>query len=156
MSLIEVFKKYSWCSNFPGLIIDLCLTGRYHSDTQGQNVKPVDIPKIHNEISKFIAERDWNQFHSIKNLSMALSVESSELLEIFQWLKEEDSNKVSSTPALKAKVEEELADIFVYLLRVAHKSEIDLEKVVLDKIRKNSEKYPADKVKGSSKKYTEY
>lgn len=123
---------------------------------KGFVMKPIDIPKIHNRIDEFISERDWDQFHSIKNLSMALSVEASELLEIFQWMKEEDSNKVSSAPVVKAKVEEELADIFVYLLRIAYKVNIDLENVVLDKIQKNSEKYPADKVRGSSKKYSDY
>lgn len=119
-------------------------------------MKPVDVPKIHEAYSNFVTERDWDQFHSIKNLAMALSVESSELVEIFQWMKEEDSNTVSENPALKSKVEEELSDIFVYLLRIAHKSQIDLEKVILEKIKKNAEKYPADKVRGSSRKYTEY
>jgi len=119
-------------------------------------MKSVDIPKIHEAYSKFVNERDWDQFHSIKNLSMALSVESSELVEIFQWMTEDDSNKVAINPTLKTKVEEELSDIFVYLLRIAHKSEVDLEKVIFEKILKNSEKYPVDKVKGSSKKYNEY
>lgn len=119
-------------------------------------MKAVDVVKIHNEISKFITERDWDQFHSIKNLSMALSVESSELVELFQWMKEEDSNAVSQNPQLKARVGEELSDILVYLLRIAHKADIDLETVVLDKIKKNSEKYPAGLVKGSSKKYDQY
>ena len=115
----------------------------------------MDILKIRAEISKFIEERDWDQFHSIKNLSMALNVESSELLEIFQWKTEADSNKVFSSPELKTKVEDELADIFVYLLRIADKSQIDLEGVVLKKIQKNALKYPVEKAKGSAKKYNE-
>lgn len=115
----------------------------------------LDIDLINSKVDKFIEEREWDQFHSIKNLSMALSVECSELVEIFQWLKEDDSNNVKNDPKLKARVEEELADIFVYLLRVAKKSEIDLEKVALAKIQKNLEKYPVEKAKGSAKKYTD-
>ncbi len=118
-------------------------------------MKPIDAQKIDQVVSAFISERDWDQFHSIKNLSMALSVEASELVEIFQWMKEEDSNLVSSNEKLKMKVSEELADIFVYLLRIAKKAEIDLEDVVLAKIQKNSEKYPVEKARGSSKKYSE-
>jgi dCTP diphosphatase len=106
-------------------------------------------------LDAFIAEREWDQFHSIKNLTMALTVEASELLEIFQWLKQEDSNKVSTDTKLKEKVGEEIADIFIYLLRIAKKSKINIEDVVLAKIKKNSEKYPIAKAKGSAKKYTE-
>lgn len=115
----------------------------------------MDISRIRSEVSKFIEERDWDQFHSIKNLSMALNVESSELLEIFQWKTESDSNTVASSPELKTKVSDELADIFVYLLRIADKSHIDLEEVVLKKIQKNALKYPVEKSKGSAKKYNE-
>lgn len=118
-------------------------------------MKSIDIEKINSIVSKFIEDRDWDQFHSIKNLSMALSVETSELVEIFQWLKESESNKVAQNPKMKEKVQEEIADIFIYLMRIAIKSEIDIEKVVLEKIQKNAEKYPIEKSKGSSKKYTE-
>ncbi len=118
-------------------------------------MRPIDTQKIDQVVSAFITERDWDQFHSIKNLSMALSVEASELVEIFQWMKEEDSNQVKNNDKLKFKVSEELADIFVYLLRIAKKADIDLEEVVLAKIKKNSEKYPVEKARGSSKKYSE-
>ena len=118
-------------------------------------MKAIDTPKIYAEVTKFIEERDWDQFHSVKNLAMALSVESSELLEIFQWLTEADSNQVVSNPKLKTKVEEEIADIFIYLLRIAAKSNIDIEQVVLSKIKKNAEKYPVEKAKGNAKKYNE-
>lgn len=113
----------------------------------------VDIDLINSKVDRFVDERDWDQFHSLKNLSMALSVETSELVEIFQWLREEDSDKMSRDPKLKAKVEDEVADIFVYLLRIVKKANIDLEKVTLEKIEKNAKKYPVDKAKGSSKKY---
>ena len=118
-------------------------------------MKSIDIEKINIEVSKFIEDRDWDQFHSIKNLSMALSVETSELVEIFQWLKESESNEVAENPKLKAKVEEEISDIFIYLTRIAIKSGIDIEQAVLSKIKKNSEKYPVEKAKGSAKKYNE-
>lgn len=118
-------------------------------------MKSINIEKINSIVSKFIEDRDWDQFHSIKNLTMALSVETSELVEIFQWLKESDSNNVAQDPKMKEKVQEEIADIFIYLMRIAIKSEIDIEEVVLEKIQKNSLKYPVEKSKGSSKKYTE-
>ena len=119
-------------------------------------MKTINTEKINQELDKFINDRDWEQFHSIKNLSMALSVEASELLEIFMWLTEEDSNRVAKNKNCKTKVSEEIADIFVYLLKIAKKSEIDIEEAVLSKIKKNSEKYPVDKAKGSAKKYTEF
>lgn len=118
-------------------------------------MKSINVEKINFIVDKFIVDRDWDQFHSIKNLSMALSVEASELLEIFQWLKEEDSNKVSTDDTLKAKVEDEISDIFIYLMRIAIKSGIDIEKSVLTKIQKNSDKYPVDKSRGNATKYTE-
>ena len=118
-------------------------------------MKNIDVEKINNEVTLFIQERDWDQFHSIKNLCMALSVETSELLEIFQWLKEDESNKISEDPELKSKIGEEIADIFLYLLRIAIKSNIDIEEVVFSKIKKNAEKYPVNKAKGSAKKYND-
>lgn len=123
---------------------------------QGLGVKSINVEKINGAVTKFIEERDWDQFHSIKNLSMALNVEASELLEIFQWLKESESNLVIEDEALKGKVSEEIADIFIYLMRIAIKSGIDIEDAALQKIEKNAEKYPASQVRGSSKKYTEY
>lgn len=118
-------------------------------------MKTINVDRIDQELDRFIAEREWDQFHSIKNLTMALNVEAAELLEIFQWLKEDDSNRVSIDDKLKAKVGEEIADIFIYLLRIAKKSEINIEDIVLEKIKKNSEKYPVSKSKGTAKKYTE-
>src|SRR6478672_7005353 len=114
-------------------------------------MKNIDLQKLNADIETFVSERDWDQFHSVKNLSMALSVESSELLEIFQWMKEADSNLVKNDPKIMQKVEDEVADIFVYLMRIISKTDIDLEKVVRAKMKKNAEKYPADKVKGNSK-----
>ena len=118
-------------------------------------MKTLDIEKITNELTKFTVDRDWDKFHSVKNLSMALSVEVSELLEISQWLTEEESNQIKNDANLKSKMEDEVADVFVYLLRIANKTGIDLESAVLNKLKKNAEKYPVDLSKGNSKKYTD-
>lgn len=116
----------------------------------------IDMKKLQGEIDKFVTDRDWDQFHSVKNLSMALSVECSELVEIFQWMKEEKSNAVASDPETIGKVKDEVADIFFYLMRVVEKTGIDLEEAVLEKIKKNEAKYPVEKSRGISKKYTEF
>jgi len=105
-------------------------------------------------LRKFVAERDWDKFHSPKNLAMALSVEASELLEHFQWLTEEQSRRLA--PEKLAQVRDEMADVLVYLVRLADKLEVDLLDAAVKKIEKNALKYPADKVRGSMKKYSEY
>jgi dCTP diphosphatase len=118
-------------------------------------MKNIDLEKLSEEISTFTQERDWDQFHSIKNLSMALSVETSELLEIFQWMSEDQSNEVKTNPEAMEKIQDEVADIFVYLLRVVNKTGIDLEVAVKNKMAKNALKYPVSLSKGNSKKYTD-
>lgn len=115
----------------------------------------LDLSLLDKAISEFIAERDWDQFHSIKNLSMALSVEVAELVEIFQWMTEAASNSAPTDPALRPRIEDEIADIFVYLLRIVTRADIDLEQAVLRKIEKNAQKYPVDRSRGSAKKYTD-
>jgi NTP pyrophosphatase (non-canonical NTP hydrolase) len=106
------------------------------------------------QLRKFAEDRDWDQFHSPKNLSMALIAEAAELVEHFQWITEEQSANLSQ-PKLK-EVEEELADILIYLVRSADKLGINLTEAAQQKIQKNEQKYPADKVRGKPKKYTEY
>ena len=86
---------------------------------------------------------------------MALSVEGSELAEIFQWMTEEQSNKIKHNPEAMVKIEDEVADIFIYLMRVMKKTDIDLEKAVINKMKKNEAKYPVELSKGLSKKYNE-
>lgn len=113
-----------------------------------------DIEKLKLQLRKFAEARDWDQFHSPKNLSMALSAEVAEIVEHFQWLTEEQSNDLSQDKL--AEVESELADTLIYLIRLADKLEIDLLKASAKKMEKNESKYPADLVRGSSKKYTEY
>ena len=113
-----------------------------------------DLEELRVRINDFASERDWNQFHSPKNLSMALVVEAGELVEQFQWLRESESYDLSKEKL--AAVEEEIADIFVYLIRIAHQLDIDLISAAKKKIELNESKYPAEKVRGSARKYTEY
>jgi len=112
------------------------------------------LEDLKDRLRKFADDRDWDQFHAPKNLVMALSVEASELLEHFQWLNEQQSHEL---PADKLReVSHEMADIFIYLMRLSDKLGVDILKAVEEKIVMNERKYPADKVRGSSKKYTEY
>lgn len=113
-----------------------------------------ELDKLKLQLRQFAADRDWDQFHSPKNLSMALIVEAAELVEHFQWLTEEQSVNLSASKLKE--VEEELADIFIYLVRSADRLGINLIEAAQQKIQKNEQKYPAHMVKGSSKKSTEY
>jgi len=112
------------------------------------------LEQIKQRLRNFAADRDWDQFHSPKNLAMALIVEAAELVEHFQWLKEEESASLQNQKL--AEVEQELADIQIYLIRLADKLNIDLLSAVNHKIELNERKYPAERVHGSSKKYTDY
>jgi NTP pyrophosphatase (non-canonical NTP hydrolase) len=105
-------------------------------------------------IHDFVAKRDWDQFHTPKNLAMALIVEAAELVEQFQWDTPEESQHLS--PDKYEAVSHELADTFVYLLRIAEVLEIDLIEAAHRKIDLNAQKYPADKARGSNAKYTAY
>lgn len=96
---------------------------------------------------KFRNERDWEQFHNPKDLALALSIEAAELNELFLWKKPEDANI--------EKVKEELADVFAYALLLADKYDLDVNEIVLNKIKRNGEKYPIDKAKGTATKYTD-
>ncbi len=113
-----------------------------------------ELHTLRDLLRKFAEERDWDQFHSPKNLAMALVAEAGELVEHFQWLTEEQSQHVDSDKL--AKIEEELADVLIYLVRLADKLDVDLYAASNRKIERNAQKYPASKVKGSAKKYTEY
>ncbi len=106
-----------------------------------------DIQEIIEELRTFNQERDWDQFHNGKDLAIGLSVEASELLEAFLWKKPED---VSID-----KVREELADVLNYAFQMADKYNMDIKKIMLDKIARNAQKYPVEKAKGSAKKYNE-
>ena len=113
-----------------------------------------DFSDLVSRLRAFAEERDWEQFHSPKNLTMALLGEAGELIEHFQWLTEEESRNMPSDK--KAAVSQELADVLLYLVRLSDTLDIDLYEAALQKIELNAEKYPSASVKGSAKKYTEY
>lgn len=113
-----------------------------------------DLPMLRDKLRAFAEARDWNQFHSPKNLSMALMVEAAELMEHFQWLTEAQSAELP--PNDKQAVGEELADILLYLVRLSDKLGVDLRETALLKLEKNALKYPAEQVRGSAKKYSAY
>ena len=112
------------------------------------------IAQLRDDLRQFAIDRDWDQFHSPKNLSMALIAEAAELVEHFQWLTEDQSRQLS--PDKMAEVELEIGDIQIYLIRLADKLGIDVMQAAEKKIAVNARKYPIDKVRGSSKKYSDY
>ena len=113
-----------------------------------------ELDQLRDQLRAFATERDWDQFHSAKNLASALSVEASELLENFQWLTEEQSG--SLTPDALEAVRLEIADVLLYLIRLSDKLGIDPIAAAKAKLILNAQKYPVDKARGSSKKYTEF
>lgn len=112
-----------------------------------------DIQFLTNSLRAFANERDWGQFHSPKNLASALTVEAAELLEHFQWMTEEQSRQPSATKT--AEIAAEAADVFLYLLQVCDKLNIDLVRAAKEKMLVNEQKYPAESTRGSSKKYSD-
>ena len=109
---------------------------------------------LRDALRSFAAERDWEQFHTPRNLAVALSVEAGELLEHFQWMDEGASALLSADKRMQ--IGEEMADVLLYLIRLADKLDVDLIDAAGRKLQLNALKYPAEKVRGSSKKYTEY
>ena len=108
-------------------------------------------PKAIKIIKEFIKQRDWEQFHDPKNLAISLSLESSEVLELFQWTKDNEINKNKVT-----NLKDELADVYYWLLLLADHYDIDIDDALEEKIKKNEKKYPIDKSKRSSEKYSEF
>jgi len=102
-------------------------------------------------IAQFCRDRDWEQYHNPKNLSMALAIEAAELMEIFQWLTLAESHKDKLSPAQKQAIEEEIADVMIYAIRMAQVLDIDILEAVAKKIDKNNIKYPVEKIKGKSR-----
>ncbi len=111
------------------------------------------IGTLRSALRRFAAERDWDPFHFPKNLAIALSVEAAELLEHFQWMPDQES--ASLPPGKRAEVREELADVLLYLIRLADKLDIDLVSAAVDKMAINAKKYPVHKARGNSRKYTD-
>ena len=114
----------------------------------------MQMKELTQKLREFAKERDWEQFHSPKNLAMALSVEVAEIVEIFQWLTEEESRNLNTDKLQKVK--EEIADVMIFLTNLVDKLGIDLLEAAREKIQVNQKKYPASIVKGKSQKYTEY
>lgn len=112
-----------------------------------------DLKQLQAELRQFAQDRDWDQFHSPKNLATALSVEAAELLEHFQWLTDQQSRTLPQDRL--DKVGEEIADVLLYLLQLTDKLGIDPIEAAKKKLSRNAEKYPVDRAKGSSKKYTD-
>ncbi|PRD57462.1 nucleotide pyrophosphohydrolase [Sphingobacterium gobiense] len=106
-----------------------------------------DIEQLLQQIRNFRDARDWQQFHNSKDLAVALSIEASELLELFLWKGNEEADS--------EKLKEELADVLMYALLLADKHNLDIQQIIEDKIKRNNEKYPVDKAKGTAKKYNE-
>ena len=133
----------------------ICLTSDMTPFPQSATLNPrmTDLESLRNQLRTFAADRDWDQFHSPKNLAAALTVEAAELLEHFQWLTEAQSQQLP--PEALAAVRAEVADVLLYLIRISDKLGIDLIAAANAKIVLNAEKYPVEKARGSSKKYTE-
>jgi len=113
-----------------------------------------EFERLNQALRQFAIDRDWEQFQSPKNLSMALIVEAAELVEHFQWLTEEQSYRLPAEK--KTDVAHEMADILIYLIRLADRLDVDLLEAAKEKMALNAAKYPVEKVKGSARKYTEY
>ncbi|MFZ1055522.1 MAG: nucleotide pyrophosphohydrolase [Opitutaceae bacterium] len=113
------------------------------------------ISELKERVLAFVHERDWEQFHSPKNLSMALAAETAELMEHFLWATPEESKSVAKDPAKRAKIAEELADVVIYALEFANSTGLDVAASIESKIAANARKYPVEKARGRSAKYTE-
>ncbi|WP_278540533.1 nucleotide pyrophosphohydrolase [Oxalobacter formigenes] len=116
----------------------------------------IDDRLLAEKLQRFSTDRDWDPFHTPKNIASALSVEASELLEIFQWTRgQHDWSEIDDDESVRTHVEEEVADILLYLIRFASLAKIDLQQAALDKMQKNAVKYPIESAKGSDRKYNE-
>jgi dCTP diphosphatase len=125
------------------------------SDATFEKKQLVDVDTLTAELKQFADARDWAQFHSPKNLAMALTGEVGELTEIFQWMSEEDSKEAARNPNTAQAVKDELADVLMYLVRLSSVLGVDLDEAVRQKLKSNAAKYPIDKALGTSKKYNE-
>ncbi len=120
-----------------------------------RKLKKPGLDELKREVLTFAQDRDWLQFHSPKNLSMAIASESAELMELFLWCESHDSRALPEDAESKTRIEEELADIIIFALQMANVAEIDLDEAIRAKLRTNSEKYPVEKCRGRSVKFSE-
>ncbi len=115
----------------------------------------IDVSLLQEAVGRFAREREWERFHSPKNLAMALTGEVGELVELFQWLSEDDSRRVARDPATARRVRDEIADVLLYLVRLAAVLDVDLDEAVRSKLAANARKYPIERARGSAKKYSD-
>lgn len=113
------------------------------------------VHELKDKVKKFCEDRDWDQFHGAKDLAIALTIEAAELLEIFRWKSEKEVKELLENPEKKEKLEEEMADILYFLVRIAQMYNIDISDALDKKLAHNDKKYPVEKFKGSNKKYNE-
>ena len=116
----------------------------------------ITLQEIKEKISRFISKRNWEQYHTPKNISMSIAIEAAELMEHFQWLSPEESRDLLGNAAGRAEIEDELADIAIYVLDFCNLFSIDIEKIIARKLGKTAKKYPVRLVKGKAHKYTYY
>lgn len=120
-----------------------------------KNDTEITLEELKRIVKEFCEERDWDQFHNPKDLAIGISTEANELLDIFRFKSKEDMREIFSDAEKKEHVEEELADTFFFILRFAQMNQIDLCKILKDKLKKNGMKYPVEKIRGKNLKYTE-
>ena len=118
--------------------------------------KEKEAAELKEKVKEFCDERDWDQFHNAKELAIALSIEASELLEIFRWKTDKEVQELFLNEKKKEDIQDEMADILYFLVRIAQMYDIDLSEALDKKMEKNELKYPVEKAKGSSKKYNEF
>jgi NTP pyrophosphatase (non-canonical NTP hydrolase) len=116
----------------------------------------ITLRQIKNRIKKFVKERDWQKYHSPKNISMSIAIEAAELMEHFQWLTIEQSKKLLKDKDKRKEIEDELADIAIYILDFCNTFDIDIEKSILNKLAKTAQNYPIHLAKSKARKYTYY
>ena len=122
---------------------------------KGKGDSETSLQELKERIKAFSVERDWEQFHTPKNLSMAIAAEAAELMEHFLWKEGSESFYELSAPSKKQKIAEELADILIFSLEFANISKLDVATIIQDKMETNAQKYPVEKSKGRADKYTE-
>ena len=120
--------------------------------TSDETTRIIELKK---KIQKFVDDRDWTKYHNPKDLAISIAIEASELMELFQWVREDELKKILDDPSKLTRLEEELADIMIYCLSLANVINMDVTQAVTKKVSKNEEKYPVERIRGSYKKYTE-
>ncbi|UCG90453.1 MAG: nucleotide pyrophosphohydrolase [Candidatus Heimdallarchaeota archaeon] len=116
---------------------------------------PDSLKELKLLVADFITRRDWKKYHTVKNLSMSISIEAAEIMELFQWLTNEEATKqIQTDPNLKTKLEDELADVLIYCLSLGYHAKIDLNKIIREKLNRNEQRFPIEVVSGRLGPYT--